>query len=148
MDQDPALRVSTAIYAAGLALHTADHFRRGLDQITAAVLWAGNGSTVLGAVAIALVLARHRSAALVAAVSGLPIAAGVAFVHLSPGWGALSDPFVGGGHSGVTALSWTVVIVEIAGAVALSWSGWRALRREDRQEPSPTGFVLVEEARR
>ena len=128
MHEDRYLRAAAIVYATGLVLHTADHLRRGLDVVTPAVLWAGNVSTVIGLVTVVLVLARHRWAPLVAAVTGVPIALGVAAVHLLPEWGALSDPFVGATHTGVTVLSWTVVLVEIVGALALGLAGARAIR--------------------
>ena len=128
MPADRYLRAAALVYAAGLVLHTADHVRRGLDTVTPAVLWAGNISTAIGLVTVVLVLSRHRLAPLAAAVTGVPIALGVAAVHLLPNWGALSDPFVGGAAAGVTIWSWTVVLVEIAGALMLGLAGALALR--------------------
>jgi len=128
MHADRYLRAAAVVYAVGLALHTADHLRRGLDTVTPAVLWAGNVSTAIGLVTVVLVLNRHRLGPFVAAVTGVPIALGVAAVHLLPDWGALSDPFVGGAAAGVTAWSWTVVLVEIAGALMLGLAGALVLR--------------------
>jgi hypothetical protein len=121
------LRRAALVYAVGLVLHTADHLRRGIDAITPAVLWAGNVSTVLGVTAVMLVLLRHRAAPLVAALTGIPIALGVAAVHLLPSWGALSDSFL---HraTGVTAFSWFVVLLEISGALAMGAVGVTMLR--------------------
>ena len=127
MHADRYLRAAALVYAAGLILHTADHLRRGLDTVTPAVLWAGNVSTAIGLVTVGLVLTRHRLGSLLAALTGLPIALGVAAVHLVPEWGALSDPFVDAGHTGVTVWSWFVVLVEIVGALALSLAGAQIL---------------------
>ena len=127
---DRHLRFAAIIYAAGLLLHTADHLRRGLDTVTPWVLWAGNVSTGIGIIGVALVLTRHRLAPVVAAVTGLPIAIGVAAVHLLPHWSELSDPFPGAHGTGVTALSWSVVLVEIVGALALGVAGAIELRHE------------------
>ena len=114
------LKYCALFYALGLALHTADHFRRGLDAVTPQVLWIGNVSTVIGVTVAALVVVGYRNAPMLAAVTGIPIAVGVAAVHLLPKWsGALSDTFVDAHNTGVTALSWTVVLVEIAGALAM-----------------------------
>src|SRR4051794_32004593 len=113
------LRYAALVYALGLVLHTADHFHRGLDVITPWVLWLGNVSTLLGVMAVALVLTGNRHAPLVAALTGLPIAIGVAAVHYLPDWGALSDPFPGGAPNGVSAFSWFVVTLEIAGALGM-----------------------------
>ena len=113
-----ALRYAAAVYGIGLAVHTADHVRRGLGAVTGEVFWAGNVSTVLGVMAIVLIFMRHRLAPLAAAWTCLPIAIGVASVHLLPHWGVLSDPFPGGQANGVTALSWFAVLTEITGAAA------------------------------
>ncbi len=130
------LHWSALLYATGLVLHTADHLRRGLDVITPAVLWAGNISTLLGVTAVGLVIARHRLAPLVAAITAIPIALGVAAVHLLPSWGALSDSFVD--HApGVTAFSWFVVSVEIVGALAMGIAGLAIVRTTRAQGGAP-----------
>lgn len=125
---DRLLRWGAAVYAFGLAVHTADHLRRGLDVITHHVFWLGNLSTVLGLIAVLAVLARHRLAPLLAVSFGAPIALGVSAVHLLPTWStALSDSFPSG-HA--IWISYTVVLIEIAGAFAMSVAGVRILRRE------------------
>lgn len=128
--QHPWLKYSALFYALGLALHTADHFRRGLDAVTPQVLWAGNLSTAIGITVAALVIVGHRSGPLLAAVTGIPVAVGVAAVHMLPKWSALSDAFVGAHNTGVTAFSWTVVLIEIVGAVAMGVAGWMVVRDE------------------
>jgi hypothetical protein len=122
---DRALRWATALYALGLAAHFADHLRRGTGVITGEVFWAGIVSTTLGVATIALVVAGHRLAPLAAALVGIPAAVGVAAVHLLPHWSALSDAFPGGSATGVTAMSWTVVMLEILGAAAMGVVGLR-----------------------
>lgn len=122
------LRYSALIYAFGLALHTADHFRRGLDVITPEVLWLGNISTVIGLVSVVLVLANNRHAPMVAAITGIPIAVGVSLVHFLPYWGAVSDPFPGGASAGVTLFSWLAVPIEVGGAFAMGLIGWSIVR--------------------
>jgi hypothetical protein len=131
------LRYATAGYALGLALHTADHLRRGLSVITPEVLWVGNISTLAGLVTIALVFMRHRAAPLAAAVLGLPTALGVAAVHLAPRWSAFSDSFPGAHHTGVTAVSWLVVALEITGAAAMGVAGIAQMRRQHLPTPHP-----------
>src|SRR5437879_2215066 len=76
------LRYATALYAAGLAAHTADHLRRGTGVLTWEVFWAGMLSTAIGLITIALVFARHHLAPLLAAAAGFPIAVGVGASHL------------------------------------------------------------------
>lgn len=123
------LRVAALLYAVGLALHTADHFRRGTDAVTPQVLWLGTAGTVLGLLAIAAVLVGHRTAPEISAAVGLPKAIGVSAVHFLPAWGAFSDSFVTGD---VGALSWTAASIETIGAFALGVAGVRALTRRSR----------------
>jgi hypothetical protein len=61
---DVALRSAAVLFAFGLAIHTADHLRRGVDVITGQVFWGGMVLTTTSVIAIALVLtaiAPHRS---------------------------------------------------------------------------------------
>jgi hypothetical protein len=127
---DRLMTYAAALYGSGLVAHTADHIRRGSGVLTPEVYWAGIVSTVIGVATIALVLTRHRLAPLAAAVVGGPIAVGVAAVHLLPHWGVMSDAFPGAQQTGVTALSWAVVLLEIAGALALGAAGVYVLRRQ------------------
>jgi hypothetical protein len=138
IDDHRLLRFCALFYALGLALHTLDHVRRGLDAITPQVLWAGNVSTAIGITVVVLVVIGNRYGPLLAAITGIPIALGVAAVHLVPKWSALSDSFEGAHSSGVTGLSWTVVLIEIAGALALGIVGLRdVLRERERTETAP-----------
>jgi hypothetical protein len=130
-----ALRYAATVYAVGLALHTADHLRRGFGVLTRHVFWAGNLSTVIGVTAVVLIFAGHRLAPLAAVWAGFPIAIGVASVHLLPHWSAFSDAFPGGGPEGVTALSWIAVLIEIVGASAVGVIGLRMLR-ETWEQPA------------
>lgn len=130
MQLDRALKYAAGLYAVGLGLHTVDHVRRGLDVITSQVFWAGNASTLIGVTAVALVFAGHRLAPVAAVWAGIPIALGVASVHLLPKWSALSDSFPEPASVGVTGLSWTVVSIEIAGALAVGLVGLMILRRQ------------------
>jgi hypothetical protein len=122
-----ALRYAAAVYAFGLTIHTIDHLRRGLDVITRYVFWAGNVSTLGGIVAVALIFTRSRWAPLAAAWFGLPIALGIAAVHFLPHWSELSDAFPGGAATGVSAMSWVAVTIEVAGAAAVGIIGLRML---------------------
>jgi hypothetical protein len=117
------LRIAAALYTIGLVAHTADHIRRGTGVISPEVFWAGIVSTTVGVATVVLVVAGRRLAPLAAALVGLPIAVGVAAVHLLPHWSALSDAFPGAQGTGVTPLSWTVVLLEITGAAALGVVG-------------------------
>ena len=135
------LRYAALFYALGLALHTVDHLRRGLDVLTPEVQWAGNLSTAVGITAVLLVLMGHRWGPLVAVLTGIPVAIGVAAVHLLPHWSAFSDAFPGANNTGVTALSYTVVLIEIVGALAMGIAGLAVIvsRRPDVAVRGTTG---------
>jgi len=104
--------------------------------LTPQVIWAGNLSTAIGIAVVTLVLLGNRHAPMLAAVTGLPIALGVAAVHLLPKWSALSDTFEGARHTGVSPLSWTVVLIEIVGALAMGVVGFRIVREQRATVPS------------
>lgn len=128
------LQAAALVYLTGLALHTADHLRRGFDTVTEHVFWAGNVSTVLGLGAVAMILTRHHHAHEAAVAFGFPIALGVAAVHLLPQWStALSDSFI---DQSMSWMSWTVVAIEIAGALATGIIGLRLLRGSGRSTAS------------
>ena len=127
---DRLLAYAAALYGIGLVAHTADHIRRGAGVLTLEVKWAGIVSTAIGVATIALVLARHRLAPLAAVVVGAPIAVGVAAVHLLPHWSVWSDAFPGAQATDVSPLSWAVVLLEIAGALALLAAGTYVLRHQ------------------
>jgi len=131
---DIALRLAASLYLVGLIAHTADHFRRGTSVLTTEVLVAGFVSTIAGIATVALIFTRNRRAPLAAAFLGFPVAIGVAAVHLLPKWSVFSDAFPGSTGTGVSALSWTVVLVEIAGALALGIAGASDLSRESRMD--------------
>jgi hypothetical protein len=130
------LQWATALYAVGLTVHTADHLRRGIEVLTPEVLWAGNVSSLTGVAVIALVFWKHRAAPAAAALLGFAAAFGVATVHLLPHWSALSDAFPGSHDTGVTPVSWAVVMIEIVGALAMGITGVGVLRSLRPRSPS------------
>ena len=136
--RDRLLRSAAVLYGAGLALHTADHIRRGVGVLTPEVIWAGTVSTIAGVVTLRLVLTRHRLAPLLATLIGFQVALGTAAVHLLPHWGSFSDALPGAHGTGVTAFSWIVVIIELVGALLLGIFGANLLflqRQTDLREP-------------
>jgi len=129
------LRNAAILYGVGLVLHLADHMRRGTSVLTGEVNLLGTLSTVAGIVTIGLIMIRHRLAPIAAIALGFPVAVGVAAVHLLPRWSDFSDAFPGS-TTGVNAMSWTVVLIEIAGAFALGLAGLAMMRRS--REPART----------
>jgi hypothetical protein len=124
--RDPLFLAAAGFLAANL-LHTADHLRQGVGGLSAAILVAGSGLT-LGAVYVLVLAARgHEWTAPIATTLGLSGAVGIAAAHLAPHWSALSDSYP---EIGADALSWTVVLMEIGGALVLAYAGARELRGE------------------
>jgi hypothetical protein len=132
------LKYAALVYALGLGLHTVDHFRRGLDASTAQVLVVGNLSTAIGITVVVMVIVGYRHAPLLATITGFPVALGVAAVHLLPAWSAFSDTFVNAHDTGVTAMSWTVVLIEIVGALAMGIAGLVIVRDQPARVRSGT----------
>lgn len=123
---EAGLRRAAIFFAVAALLHNGDHFRRGLDSVTAELQVAGWAGMAVSAVAIVVILRGHRTAPLVAVSAGFPLALGFAAAHWLPQWSALSDPFVSGGASG---FSMVASVLEIVGAAWLGVAGWRALHR-------------------
>lgn len=121
------LRIAALAFAAGFAVHNADHVRRGLDAITDEVNTGGLVVAMASAVILTLVATRHPLAPFAAAAGGLAIALGVSATHLLPDWGRLSDPLPGGD---VDTLTWVAVLAEVSGALALGVTGLRIVRRQ------------------
>lgn len=127
MDPQRALRLSGALFAGGVALHTADHARRGLFVSPEGVVWAG--TLLLGLVCIALTLTftRHALASRAAIAVGFGAAIGVTSSHLLPKWGPASEPLA---SAGVGAITWIAVAAEILGGILFGLAGLYALRSE------------------
>jgi len=126
--RDAGLWWAAIFFAVAAVLHNGDHFRRGLDTVTAELQVVGWAGMAISALAIVLVLRGHRTAPLIAISAGFPLAIGFAAAHWLPEWSALSDPFVDGGASWFSIVA---SILEIIGAAWLGVAGWVALRRHD-----------------
>ena len=125
---DP-LRLAAVVFAIALAVHGADHFRRGMDVLTPEVFWLGNAQIVLSIVTLVLVFRGHRWAPAFAIVVGFASAIGCSGAHLLPHWSAFSDAFTGAHHApGVTAFSWFAAGFEIIAGLWLGVAGLRARR--------------------
>ena len=126
---DRLLRAAAVANAVAIAVHFADHLRRGVDASPKAVVALGLLALVFQAAAIVAALTGRAYAPLLAVAVALPDAIGVAAVHLLPRWSALSDAFPGPGAApGVTALSWASGVAEIATGLVFAYAGWVAVR--------------------
>jgi hypothetical protein len=128
-DRSPDRRLDAAawFFLAGFLVHQGDHMRRTLDGITDHVIWGGTGVAVLSAVALTLLVTRHRLGPLVAAGAGWFIAVGVSLTHLVPTWSALSDSLPDGQ---VDAFTWFAVLFEVVGALVLAIVGTMTVLRD------------------
>ena len=129
IDSERILRWAAAVFAVAVAVHGADHLRRGMDVVPRAVMVAGTIQLVLAAVTVALVFIGNRWAPHAAIAIGFASAAGFTAAHLLPTWGFFSDSFLNAPSSAhVTAFSWITAILEIAADVAFGLAGIAALR--------------------
>jgi hypothetical protein len=114
------------LFAAGTAVHTLDHLRRGQGSVTEELYWLGNLALVLQVVVLTLIFTRHRLAPLAAVAAGFPLALGFAAAHWAPEWSALSDPLTDM-HSWPW-FSYLASTLEIGGALAVGFTGLALVR--------------------
>jgi hypothetical protein len=120
------LAVAATLFVAANILHTLDHLRQGLDGLTPEILTAGTLLSIAAVFALVLALRGDAPAPVVSAGVGLAGALGVAAAHLAPHWSAFSDPYP---DLGLDALSWAVMLAEIAAGVVLAVAGAREVTR-------------------
>jgi len=112
---DRRFSCATAFFAAALALHGADHLRRGMNVVPHAVMVAGMVQIAAAVVTVVLVVRRNRWAPHAAAAIGFASAVGFTAAHLLPTWGTFSDSFINAAPAArVTWFSWVTAVVEIA----------------------------------
>jgi hypothetical protein len=125
------LRANVLFIAVNL-LHTADHQRQGTAGLTTEIMLGGIAITLAAIASLMLALRRDVRAPIFGAVLGLSAAAGIAASHIAPHWSAFSDSYP---QIHADAVSWVVVLLEIAGALLLAAVGARELRRASSATP-------------
>jgi hypothetical protein len=125
------LRANILFVVANL-LHTADHQRQGLGGLSWEIFVGGSAITIAAIASLALAYRRDGRAPIFGAVLGVTAAAGIAASHLAPHWSALSDSYP---QIHADAISWAVVVLEIAGALVLAGVSVRDLRRASTGAP-------------
>lgn len=131
---------ATAFFAVALALHTADHLRRGMNVVPPAVMAAGSVQIVAAVVTVGLVVLKNRWAPHAAIALGLASAVGFSAAHLLPTWGPFSDTFINPAPgAGVTWFSWVTAAAEIGTALVFAAMGAAVLlaRRAAVAPPPP-----------
>ena len=120
------LSLAATAFVAANVLHTLDHLRQGTGDLATEVLAGGTVLSILAVVTLVLALGRHPRAALWAAVVGTWSALGVLASHVAHHWSAFSDSYF---EIHADALSWVVMLAEVAAAAYLGLVGFRSLRR-------------------
>jgi hypothetical protein len=131
MRRSPLATAAVAFVAANV-IHTLDHFRQGVGGLSAEIVVAGTTLTLLALVVMVMALRQHPRAPAFAAVVGVSGVVGIAASHLAPHWSALSDPYP---DISVDALSWAVMLLEMAAAAVLAIVAVRELRRPAGARP-------------
>ena len=126
------LLAATVVFLVANLLHTADHMRQGIDGVRETVIAAGTILTVMAVLGVWLAARGHRHAALFAELMGFQAFVGVGVAHIAPDWGFLSDSYP---HIHADALSWAVMLLEMAAALGLGLVA-RGVRRASGPAPA------------
>jgi hypothetical protein len=125
----PVFRWSAIVFAVAVALHGADHLRRGMDIVPPAVMVGGMVQIVLATATVSLVLRNNGWAPHAAITVGFLSAFGFTAAHLLPTWGFFSDSFINAPPAArVTWFSWVSAIFEILADVLFALVGIAVLR--------------------
>jgi hypothetical protein len=116
------LVAAAAVFMSANLLHTIDHMRQGTERLTTEVFAGGTAITLAALVVLFLAVRGDSRAPLAAVVVGLSAALGVSASHVAPHWSAFSDPYP---DLSLDALSWAVMLAEIAAGLALAAAGLR-----------------------
>ena len=149
--QDTRLRRATTLFAAAVAFHNIDHFRRGLNSAPSDVLVVGMLSILLELALVVLVFQRHRLAPLAAIVGGAFLAIGYLDVHFLPPHSFMSDSFVGVRWSTTSLWSESAALFETVAAAILAFAGLAVLRARGGLASAsrrPRGHVRLTDAMR
>lgn len=115
------LGIAAIAYLVANLLHGADHLRQHLAGVDVQVLIGGFMLTAAGGAVVIATWRHHSYAPLLATVVGFSAAALVAASHIAPYWSVLSDSYINQIHP--DALSWVVVLLEIASGAVLGVAG-------------------------
>lgn len=136
---EQGLRSAALVFAVAVAVHGADHLRRGVDVVTTTVLVSGGIQFLLGMITIVLIFRRHPWAAPAAVAVGFASAIGFTAAHVLPHWSSFSDSFTGSHVApNVTVLSWAAALFEIGADIVLGWAGLRVFRIDGRHTRAST----------
>ena len=123
------LRWAAVVCAAAVAIHGADHLRRGITAEPWSVQVAGTLQLILVGLSVWMTFSRRPGAAELAIAVGYFGAVGFAYAHLLPDWfHFLSDSFISPPQRGVTWFSWVTAVLEIGADALYGTAGVYAYR--------------------
>jgi hypothetical protein len=127
-------RLAAVLMVVAIAVHDADHLRRGLDVPPLVVITAGFLQIGISAVTLILVFTRNRWSPHAAIAIGFAGAVGFLASHMLPHWGFFSDSFIHAPPDArVTAFSWITAILEIGADTFFGVMGVAMLRAQTRE---------------
>jgi hypothetical protein len=124
------LALAAMAFLAANLLHVADHERQHLAGLNAVVFVGGAVMTAAAVATVVVALRRHPRAPLLATVVGFAAAVLVSASHIAPHWSVLSDSYIDDIHP--DALSWAVMLLEVAAGFLLGVVGMHTLRARAR----------------
>jgi hypothetical protein len=143
VDWNRVFRGAAVVFAVAVALHAADHLRRGMDIVPPAVMVAGTAQIALAAVTVGLVFRGSRWAPHAAIVIGFVSAVGFTAAHLLPTWGFFSDSFINAPSAArVTWFSWVTAIFEILADTVFGLVGIAVLQARRRASTGVAGVPV------
>ena len=124
-----SLTVAMITFAAAFTLHGIDHLRRGMAASPPAIMVGGVLQGFFVAVAVVLIVRRHRLASRAAIIVGFGSAVLFTYGHLLPTFlPGYQDSFTSGPRINVTWFSWLTAVAEIGAGLILGYVGLRARR--------------------
>src|SRR3954447_1683153 len=133
------LRANIVFVAVNL-LHTADHQRQGTDGLTWEIYLGGSAITLAAVASLVLASRGDQRAPVFGAGLGPSAPAGITASHIAPHWSAFSDSYP---QIHADAISWVVVLAEIAGALLLATVSLLALRLGHQEVPVAADEVAM-----
>src|ERR1700730_1754162 len=126
------LRWAAIAFAIGFGIHGLDHLRRGMSASRPFIMVGGMIQGLFVAVAVVMMLTRHRRAPEAAIAVGFGSAVVFSYAHLLPTFlPGYQDSFISPPHINVTWFSWFSALTEIGTGIVFAIAGIRARRSVD-----------------
>jgi len=123
------LRWAAIAFVIGFGIHGLDHLRRGMSASPPFIMVGGMIQGLFVAVAVVMMLTRHRRAPEAAIAVGFGSAVVFSYAHLLPTFlPGYQDSFISPPHINVTWFSWFSALTEIGTGIVFAIAGVRARR--------------------